>query len=67
LAAFPYLFFGRKKLGASTVASAAMLAAAAGTALNARTVDKPAAVMTLPLLAWVGFATILSGDLYRRN
>ena len=67
LAAFPYLFFGRKKLGASTVASAAMLAAAAGTALNARTVDKPAAVMTVPLLAWVGFATILSGDLYRRN
>jgi tryptophan-rich sensory protein len=44
-----------------------MLAAAAGTALNARSVDAPSAVMTLPLLGWVGFATILSGDLYRRN
>ena len=67
LAAFPYFFFGRKRLGQSTLASAAMLAAAAGIALNARKVDKPAAVMTLPLLGWVSFATFLSGDLYRRN
>ena len=67
LAVFPYLFFGRKRLGQSTMASAAMLAAAAGTALNARHVDDPAAVMTLPLLGWVGFATVLNGDLYRRN
>jgi tryptophan-rich sensory protein len=67
LAVFPFLFFRRKRLGASTVASAAMLAAAAGTAVNAREVDKTAAAMTLPLLGWIGFATILSGDLYRRN
>jgi benzodiazapine receptor len=67
LAAFPFLFFGQKRLGQSTVASAAMLAAATGTALNARHVDKTAAAMTVPLLAWVAFATILSGDLYRRN
>jgi benzodiazapine receptor len=67
LAAFPYFFFGRKSLGSSTVASAAMLAAAAGTALNARKVDSAAAAMTLPLLGWVSFATFLSGDLYRRN
>ena len=67
LAAFPYLFFGKRRLGQSTMASAAMLAAAAGTALNASHVDKPAAAMTLPLLGWVSFATFLSGDLYRRN
>ena len=67
LAAFPFLFFGRKRLGQSAAASAAMAAAAAGTAINARHVDGPAAVMTLPLLGWVSFATFLSGDLYRRN
>ena len=67
LAAFPFMFFGRKRLGQSTVVSAAMLAAAAGTAVNAYEVDKPAAAMTLPLLGWVSFATALSGDLYRRN
>jgi tryptophan-rich sensory protein len=67
LAAFPYLFFRRKRLGQSTAASAAMLAAAVGTALHAREVDGPAAAMTVPLLGWVAFATVLSGDLYRRN
>lgn len=67
LASFPFLFFGRKRLGQSTIASGAMLAAAAGTAINARKVDGTAAVLTIPLLTWVGFATILSGDLYRRN
>ncbi|MBW4024420.1 MAG: tryptophan-rich sensory protein [Proteobacteria bacterium] len=67
LAAFPWLFFKRKRLGMSTAASAAMLAAATGTAAHARTIDTPAAVMTLPLLGWLGFATLLNGDLYRRN
>jgi tryptophan-rich sensory protein len=67
LAGFPALFFGRKRLGLSTAASAAMLAATAGTALLARDVDKPAALLSLPLLGWLGFATVLSGDLYRRN
>ena len=67
MAVFPFLFFRRKRLGPSTAASAAMLAAAAGTALNARNVDTVAAAMTVPLLGWLGFATILSGDLYHRN
>jgi tryptophan-rich sensory protein len=67
LAVFPFLFFRRRRLGPSTAASAAMLAAAAGTAVNARDVDTVSAAMTLPLLGWLGFATILSGDLYNRN
>jgi tryptophan-rich sensory protein len=67
LAGFPALFFGRKRLGLSTAASGAMLAATAGTALLARDIDRPAAVLSLPLLGWLGFATVLSGDLYRRN
>ena len=67
LAGYPWLFFGRKQLGESAVASASMLAAAAGTAAAAREVDPPASAMTVPLLLWLGFATVLSEELWRRN
>ena len=67
LAGFPYLFFREKKLASSTVASGAMLVTALGTVVAAREVDKPAAAMTVPLTLWVGFATVLSAQLWRRN
>ena len=67
LAGYPWLFFRKKQLGSSAVASGSMLAAAVGTATAARDVDRPAAVMTLPLLAWLSFATLLSEELWRRN
>jgi translocator protein len=67
LAGYPWLFFRRKQLGSSTVASASMLAAALGTAAAAREVDRPAAMMTVPLTLWLGFATLLSEELWRRN
>ncbi|MBC7799290.1 MAG: tryptophan-rich sensory protein, partial [Gemmatimonadaceae bacterium] len=67
LAGYPWLFFRRKRLAASTVASGAMLLSAAGTAIAAREVDRPAAAMTVPLLLWLGFATLLSEELWRRN
>lgn len=67
LAGYPYLFFNEKRLGSSTVASGAMLASAAGTVIAAREVDKPAAAMTVPLLLWVGFATLLTEEVWRRN
>lgn len=67
LAGYPWLFFRKKQLASSTVASGAMLATAAATAVAAREVDKPAAAMTVPLLLWLGFATVLSEELWRRN
>lgn len=67
LAGYPYLFFTRKRLASASAASAAMLAAAAGTAIAARDVDRPAAAMTIPLLLWLGFATVLSEELWRKN
>ncbi len=67
LAGYPWLFFGRKELGASTLASGAMLASAATLAGAAREADPPAAAMTLPLLVWLGFATFLGEELWRRN
>lgn len=67
LAGYPWLFFRQKRLAASTVASGAMLLGAAGTAIAAREVDKPAAAMTVPLLLWLGFATVLSEEIWRHN
>ena len=67
LAGYPWLFFRKKRLGESTVASASMLASALGTAVTAREVDPPAAAMTMPLTIWLGFATLLSEELWRRN
>ncbi len=67
LAIYPWLFFGRKRLGTSALASGAMLVSAAATVVEARKVDKPAAAMTVPLLFWLSFATILSEELWREN
>ena len=67
LAGFPYLFFRRKRLASSTGVAGGMLASAAGLAFAARKVDPPSAVMTIPLLLWLGFATVLSEELWRRN
>jgi tryptophan-rich sensory protein len=67
LAGYPWLFFGRRRLASSAVASGGMLAAAAGTLVAARPIDKAAATMTAPLLLWLGFATALSEELWRRN
>ena len=67
LAGYPWLFFRKKRLASSTAAAGTMLASAAGLAFAARKVDKPAAAMTVPLLLWLSFATVLSEELWRRN
>jgi tryptophan-rich sensory protein len=67
LAGYPWLFFGEKRLGASTVASGAMLASATTLAGAASESDPPSAAMTVPLLVWLGFATFLGEELWRRN
>jgi tryptophan-rich sensory protein len=67
LAGFPWLFFRQKRLGPSAIASAGMLAAVATTSIAARKVDRAASVLSLPVLLWLGFATVLSADLRRLN
>jgi benzodiazapine receptor len=67
LAGYPWLFFRRKRLASSATASSAMLASASGIVIAARKVDEPAAIMTVPLLLWLGLATLLSEELWRRN
>ena len=67
IAGYPWVFFERKDLGASTVASGAMLASATAYVATAARVDRPAAAMGVPLVVWLGLATLLSEELWRRN
>ncbi len=61
------IFFGERKLGASAVASGAMLATGAGYVVAAARVDRPAAAAALPFVAWLGFATLLAEQVWERN
>lgn len=61
------IFFGEEKLAASAVASGVMLATGVGYVAAAAKVDRPAAAAAVPLVAWLGFATILAEQVWRRN
>lgn len=61
------LFFRERRTGASTVAAGAMAAGAGALVATAWTVDRPAAASIVPLTAWLGFATLLAEEVWRRN
>ena len=61
------VFFGNRAPGWGTIASAALGANAIGYVAVAGKVDKVAARTGVPLVAWVGFATLLSEEIWRRN
>ena len=61
------LFFRKKRLGASTAASGAMVATGAAYVATAAKVDRPAAGLGVPFVGWLGFATVLAAGISRRN
>lgn len=61
------VFFGQRAPGWGTVTSAALGASAVSYVAAADKVDKTAARTGVPLVAWVGFATVLSEEIWRRN
>lgn len=61
------LFFRRKRLGASTAASGAMVGAGTAYVATAAKVDRPAAAAAVPFVAWLGFATLLAERIWRDN
>ena len=61
------IFFRRRMLNASVVASGTMTLANAALVASARKVDKVAAASAIPLTLWLGFATILAEGVRRRN
>jgi benzodiazapine receptor len=67
IALWPKLFFGRKNIGASVVASGGMTLSAAGLAAASAKTDRLAGLATLPLIAWLGFATLLDEEIWRQN
>lgn len=62
-----WLGFGRRQLGAMTAESVATIANAAAYVQAAHRLDPPAAWLAMPYLAWIGFAGLLSEELWRRN
>lgn len=61
------LFFGGRNLPVSTVAAAGLLVSGAVYVDAARKVDRPAAAASVPLVAWVCFATVLTAAIWRKN
>jgi tryptophan-rich sensory protein len=61
------LFFRKHELGASAVASGAMVATGAGYVAAAGKVDRVAAGTGVPFVAWLGFATLLAERVWQRN
>ncbi|WP_156460712.1 TspO/MBR family protein [Sphingomonas sp. Leaf339] len=61
------LFFRRKALGPSALAAGAMVATGASYVATAARVDRPAAALGAPFVAWLGFATLLAVRIRQRN
>ena len=61
------LFFGSRNLPLSTFASAALGSSAVVYVIESSKADKPAAAASIPLVAWVAFATVLTASIWRRN
>lgn len=62
-----YLGFGRQQRGIVTAEAALTLANAAAYVDTARRVDPPAAWLAVPYTGWIGFAALLTEELWRRN
>ena len=67
VAGWSEVFFGQKAPGWATVGSAALGGSAIGHVMASRHVDQRAAFAGVPLVAWVGFATLLTEEIWRRN
>jgi len=62
-----WLGFGRRLRGAATLEAVATVANAGAYLAAAQRVDAPAAWLAAPYAAWIGFAALLSEELWRRN
>jgi tryptophan-rich sensory protein len=65
--AWSFLFFGMRSTGGGLVDIALLFAAIAATVLAFRRVRPAAALLMLPYLAWVGYATALNVAIWRMN
>lgn len=61
------LFFKEHRLATSFGAASAMFAGSVGYVAAAGSFDRKAALAGAPLTAWLGFATVLSEEVWRKN
>jgi benzodiazapine receptor len=67
IGAWPWLFFGRKQLGASVAMAAGMCVSAVAYVRQAARVDMPATLASLPFVGWLFFALAMDEEVARRN
>jgi tryptophan-rich sensory protein len=66
-AAWSPLFFGERAKRAALLDIGALVGVVGAFALTARKVDAPAAVLTVPYLGWIGYASVLNAAIVRRG
>ena len=66
-AAWSWLFFGRHRMDLAFVEIIALWVAILATMIAFHRIDRPAAWLLAPYLAWVAFASVLNGTLWRLN
>jgi translocator protein len=66
-AGWSWVFFKRNKLGPSVVAAAALAVSSSDLARRAADADPKLGAALAPYPLWCGFATVLSGDIWRLN
>lgn len=66
-AAWSWLFFGRHRMDLAFVEILALWIAILATTIAFQRIDRPAAWLMVPYLAWVAFAAVLNGVLWRMN
>jgi benzodiazapine receptor len=62
-----WMALGPRRLGGQLAAAVASLGTACAYVWRARKVDPPAANMVAPYVGWIGFANVLTEELWRKN
>jgi tryptophan-rich sensory protein len=62
-----WMALGPRRLGSQLATAVASLGASAAYVWRARQVDAPAAKMVAPYVGWIGFANVLTEELWRKN
>ena len=62
-----WMALGPGKLGGQLVTAVSSLGASAAYVWRARRVDAPAANLVAPYVGWIGFANVLTEELWRKN
>jgi tryptophan-rich sensory protein len=62
-----WMALGPRRLGGQVVTAVTSLGTSAAYVWRARRVDPPAANMVAPYVGWIGFANVLTEELWRKN